>query len=574
MSDGERPRPEEALLALACLGAVVVAVAAVPGVAGPTAGGGDTGSGGSGTVTTPGDGRGGGGSGGVGIGDIVRWLFGGGDERVPPEYDVRVDPDPVPGRTVTVTVRRRGTPVEGARVAFGERPIGQTNASGQVRGEVPYSEGELVVRVQPPQPTDGARRRGAVTLGGPALGGAPPAAVDGGALVRQATPTPTNVTERYGLPTTASVRVVGEANPGATVRVVARVGGDPLRRATVRVNGDRAGQTDANGTHTVRVPDDGTRRLRIQVERGVVRGGQTVPVRLLTLRVRPADPLAVPGRPATVVARIGVGTAPDAAVTVAGERVGRTDAAGRARITLPADPTAEVVVRRGDRVARRSLLAAYATTGVVLAIPALVGIAVLGALVRNRGRVARGARGAGRGAVRLAAWLGRAALALARVTRRVTGALARQTLRLARRAPRRLVAWASPRAALAVLLAGAQWLLGPPRRAVRWIRGAQTTEPDGESERDGARESVPGAPDFEALWVAFARAVVPDGWRHRTPAEVGHAAVERGLPADAVERVTRAFRERAYAGSDLPAGEYERAVETLRALLSETEDDP
>lgn len=540
MSDGERPRPAELLLVLACLLAVVVAVAAVPGVAGPTASESGGEGGGSGTVATPGS-DGGGGGGGVGIGDILRWLFGEGEgnprERVPPEYDVRVSPDPVPGRTVTVTVSRRGAPVEGARVAFGERSIGRTDAAGQVRGRVPYSEGELVVRVQPPTRATGAVRASPVLVEASV---APPAVLDGGAPVRQAepTPTPTNVTERYGLPTTASVRVVGETNPGTTVRVVARVADDPLPRATVRVNGERVGRTDANGTYALRVPDDGTRRLRVVVERGVVDGERTVPVRLLTVRIRPDDPVAVPTRPAAVTARIGAEPATNASVTVAGDRVGRTGPDGRAQIALPSDPTAEVVVRRGDRVARRSLLAAYATTGAVLAVPALALLAALGGLVRYRERVASAVRRAGSGAVRLAGWLARAAVRVGRWLGRVALALASQSRRLARwlaGLPRRVVAWASPGAALAFLLAGPRWLLGLPRRAGGWLRSSdENPAATGEATQAGRAPDADAA-GFEALWLAFARAVVSDGPRHRTPAEVGRAAVERGLPAAPVE---------------------------------------
>jgi hypothetical protein len=441
---------------------------------------------------------------------------------------------------------------------------------------VPYGRDELVVRVRPPA------RAGAGPLGGAVA--APPAVVGGGALVRQAEPTPTNVTERYGLETTASVRVVGDADPGTTVRVVARVGGDPLPRATVRANGDRVGRTDANGTRAVRVPDDGSRRLRIGVERGAVSGERTVPVRLLAVQVRPADPIAVPGRPATVAARVGADPASNATVAVAGERVGRTDTAGHAPVTLPSDPTAEVVVRRGDRVARQSLLVAYTTTGVALAVPAAALLAAAVAVGRRRETVARRARRAGHRAVGLARrlargvsagarWLGRAVPAAARGLGRLAGALARQALRLGGRlagVPRRVVAWASPRAALAALLAGPRWLLGLPGR----LRPAEADERAAGAGTTGVDETVPDAPDLDALWVAFARAVVPDGWRHRTPAEVGRTAVERGLPAEPVERVTRAVRERAYAPDDLSADERDRVVETLRGLLSEAEDDP
>jgi hypothetical protein len=596
VSAGER-RPAQLLLVFACLFAVVVAAAAVPGVAGPgTEGGGD------GRQAEPSDGDGDGGGGGVGIGDIVRWLFGdGGDpppEPLPPEYEVDVAPEPVPGRTVTVTVTRRGDPVAGAVVAFGDRRVGRTNASGRVTGEVPYTEGELVVRVRPP---DG--RRAAAALGGTArvgglggttrvgglggtarvggrVAGAPPAALGPGPLGQAKNGS--NVTEAYRLPTTARLRVVGALDPGETVTVVARVADDPLPGAAVTANGERVGETNASGAVSVRVPDDGSRRLRLRAERGAVSGERALPIRLLLVRVRPVDPVAVPTRPAVVEARVGEDPAANAPVAVAGERVARTDAGGRARVRLPVDPTAAVVVRSGDRTARRSLLVPYALTGVVVGVPALalLGLGAVG--VRRRETVVAGVRRAGRGTLALARWLAGAAVAAGRLCGRLAVSVARGLVRLARwlarlavraarwlaRVPRRVAAWASPRAALAALLAVPRWLWRLPGRLLGRGRGDEGDEATG-----GAREAADAAGHrgFAALWRAFARRVAPGAWRRRTPAEVARAAVERGLPAEPVRRATRAFREHEYAPDDLSADERRGAVETLRGLLSETE---
>jgi hypothetical protein len=568
VSAGERPRPEQALLVVACLAAVVVATAAVPGVAGPgeSEGGASDGGGSSGQATRPGGGDGGG---GVGVGDILRWLFGG--ERasaprpVPPEYDVTVRPEPVPGRTVTVTVRQRGDPVAGATVAFGDRPVGRTDADGEVRGRVPYDDGELVVRVQPPGEAAAPQRAG--------VAGAAAGPTGGVGRQTEPTPTPSNVTERYDLPTSATLRVVGTPDPGATLRVVARVAGDPLPGAAVRVNGERVGRTNASGTRAVRVPDDGTRRLRLRVERGAVTGERTVAVRLLTVRVDPTDPLAVPTRPATVETRVGGDPAANATLAVGGERAGRTGETGRARVTLPADPTAAVVARRGDRVARRSLLPAYATTGAAVALPMLALAGGVGWVVRHRAAVTRGAGRAGRGLVAAARLLGRGVAALARAAWRVAVAVGSGMFALLgwlARVPARLAARVSPRAALVAVLAVPRLLAGVPRRAVAGLRDGREAGP---SEGEERSPQVGDSPDFEALWLALARAVAPDGWRHRTPAEVARAAVDRGLPADGVARVTRAYRQRLYAPDDPPGDEAARAVETLRALVAEAGDD-
>ncbi len=571
MSAGERRRPGQVLLVVVCLAAVVVAAATVPGAAGPGSGEDASGTDGDGSaqVTTDSD-DGGSGGGGVGIGDILRWLFGGdgGERRVPPEYDVTVAPDPAPGRTVTVTVRRDGRPVEGAAVAFGDRQIGRTGADGRVRGRVPYGDEELVVRVQPPDGTASDVATGAGTAFG---GGVPPPATVGrvvdGPVVRQSgSTTPENVTERYGLPTDAQVRVVGRANPGVTVRVVASVAGDPLPRATVRVDGEAVGRTDAGGAHTVEVPDDGTRRLRVRVERGVVSGAQTVAVRLLTVRVRPVDPLAVPTRPATVETRIGAEPAANATLSVGGERVGRTDADGRARLALPAGPAAAVVAERGDRTARRSLLPAYAATAGVVLVPALALFGAARAVARRRRRVVTAGLEAGRGLVALATWLGRLGVALARGAVRLAVGVGRGVVGLGGwlvGLPVRLSARASPRAALAALLVCSRRVVGRLRDGERTVEQASDTTESTAAETAG----------FAALWTAFARLVLPDDPRHLAPADVAHAAVERGLPADAVRRVTRAYREWAYAATDPPAGEIERAADTLRALVTEAGED-
>lgn len=545
MSGGEPARPAGLLVVAACLLAVVVASAAVP-VATP-GGGGAGGSGGQ--ATTGGSGSGGG---GVGIGDILRWLLGDGTQRsVPPEYDVTVQPEPVPGRTVTVTVRRQGGPVEGALVSFGGRRVGRTGADGRVRGRVPYGDDELVVRVTPPgERVTAAPRGGALAAVGP------------GGVRQSEPPTPANITERYELPTTAAVRVEGTTDPGSTVRVVASVAGESLSRAAVSVNGRRVGETDATGTAGVRVPDDGSRRLRIRVERGVVEGERTVPVRILTVAVRPVDPLAVPTRPAVVETRLGDTPVANATLSLDGEPVGRTDATGRARLTLPADPTATVVAQSGERVARQSLLLAYAATLGAVAVPAalLAGLLALG--VRARTQVASGVARAGGGVLALVGLAGRLAVLLAVAAGRV-GRTGRRLLGWAAGLPPRLVAWRP----LARLGAGSLWLAGLPARL---LDDGDATEPV--ARRGGAtgREasSEPGG-EFERLWVEFARSVAPEDWRRRSPAEVGRAAVERGLPAEAVDRVTRAQRERTYARDGPSPGERDRAVEALRALIAE-----
>lgn len=81
-------------------------------------------------------------------------------------------------------------------------------------------------------------------------------------------------------------------------------------------------------------------------------------------------------------------------------------------------------------------------------------------------------------------------------------------------------------------------------------------------------------PSLRDLWRAFARWVVPERWRTRTPGEVSRAAIDSGLPREPVEALTDAFREVEYGGQSTDSRR-ERAREAYDALVraSDMEDD-
>ncbi|SFS08422.1 protein of unknown function [Halomicrobium zhouii] len=309
---------------------------------------------------------------------------------------VLLSENPVPGRDVTVAVRRGGEPIQDVRVWFDDRSIGVTNRSGQVTGTVPYVR-KLSVKVGLPgggscefeTVTGGtAVQHQSAALGAPAgssnLAGnaAPETGQSTGQAAAQATdsPTPTrptdavNVSDSFRFLGPIGVDVVGEPNPGETVTLVATIRGDPVPAATVSVDGDRVGRTDENGEYALTIPDDGTERLRVNVQRGEIEGRTFVDVRLLRVAVQ-GERFPLPGQSATVRAAIGTDAAADAAVTLDGERVATTNATGQAAITLPGDPLATVTVTTGDRTASRSMLSVFAPTIVtpVAALLLLVG---------------------------------------------------------------------------------------------------------------------------------------------------------------------------------------------------------
>jgi len=296
---------------------------------------------------------------------------------------VLLSENPVPGRDVTVAVRRGGEPLQDVRVWFDDRSIGVTNRSGQVTGTVPYVR-KLSVTVGLPgggscefeTVTGGAAvQHQSAALAAPAdssslVGNAAPeTGRSTGQAAAQATDSPTstqptdtvNVSDSFRFLGPIGVDVVGEPNPGETVTLVATIRGDPVPAATVSVDGDRVGRTDENGEYALTIPDDGTERLRVNVQRGEIEGRTFVDVRLLRVGVQ-GERFPLPGQSATVRAAIGTDAAADAAVTLDGERVATTNATGQAAITLPGDPLATVTVTTGDRTASRSMLSVFAPT--------------------------------------------------------------------------------------------------------------------------------------------------------------------------------------------------------------------
>jgi hypothetical protein len=302
--------------------------------------------------------------------------FGNQSEQVE-ECSVLLSEDPVPGREVTVTVRRGTTPVENAAVWFDDRSIGLTNESGRVDGTVPYVR-SLEVTVGLPGGgscefgTGVGDRPGrspavASSAGNVQPGPAQSAPSSAGAFetALQVSEGP-NVSTEYPISSVVDVGVRGQTNPGENVTVVAAIEGDPVPDATVLVDGETVGKTGGDGTYTLTVPDDGRESLTIVVQRGEIAGRTQVPVRLLRVAVQ-GERFPLPGQSATVEATVVSDPVEGAAVTVGDERIDTTDARGEAEIVLPADPLDRLTVTTGDRTAQRVLLTVYAPTIVSVA---------------------------------------------------------------------------------------------------------------------------------------------------------------------------------------------------------------
>lgn len=564
-------------------------------------------------------------------------LFGN-QSQAPGECVVTLSEDPVPGREVTVNVHRGGDPVEGVRVWFDDRSVGVTNQSGQVDAQVPYvrelevtvglpggGSCEFVTGTTPREPDRPATDVGdAATADARQAGvlGASAAPESGRQSAAQAAASE-NVSDDYAVYSSMNVGVNGTPNPGETVDVVATIGGDPVPGATVSVDGEDVGRTDQAGRYSLAIPDDGTERLTVRVQRGEIRGQTRIHVRLLRASVSGDGLFPLPGQSGTVRAAIGTDAAAGADVLIDGERVGTTDERGTAAITLPADPTATVTVTSGDRTTRTWAVTAFAPTivAVVGVLVVVVGIplatywaggrrAVLG-LVGIAVNLVVGAAGyavAGRDgalfAVGSAVLLGLLILFVRRPglastagdstgrlldsgVDRFTGVvlwftrglevLLDQVAESARNVvaqlrgfdPAALAAgiWAWSAGLPGRVLAGLRSLVTAPRRLYEWLRSGSEPDEEGAPVEPGATPSASAPePAIRELWRSFARRVVPDRWPQRTPGEVSRRAIDDGFPRESVAELTAVFRDVEYGGTSLSTDRFRRARAAFETL--------
>ncbi len=507
--------------------------------------------------------------------------------------NVTLTPDPVPGREVTATVTRGGDPVSGAPVLFNGDSIGETNADGNVTGEVPYNRSlNIEVRLDSSQPrlgnVGGSHRR--ASLGAPTL-------------FQEGT------TVSFDVPTEIDIELLGEPVAGGAVDIVANVSGEPVRNGLVRLDGSEVARTDDGGRATVPLPDAET--VEIVVERGDASGNRTVNLTRATpegtatpsptqtpntrspnLSVEPSWLLALPASPATVALEYDGQPVPNATIAVDGEPVGTTDRNGTLAVTLPfagsttvtasTSPDGPTTATTVDGMYRNLAIAGGGLLAVVLSVLGMA--ARYGLTPRVLARLARRTVvGTGQrivaGLVGLAGILdegistvtdairygidrlgdgveGAAALLVAIRTGTVDAA--RQAVAFARSLPRKL----HP----AVVLA---WLRGASRSAARSIAAAR-----GDSPTDATAEDEQ-AMTIRAAWQEFRRYVSIRSWRTSTPGEIGRWAVSRdGLPADAVATLRDAFRDVEY-GARSPEDrlpDVEAALEEIRSSKRDTEE--
>ena len=370
----------------------------------------------------------------------------------------------------------------------------------------------------------------------------------------------------------------------ATVRMLAN--GQPVPSAEVQIDDTVVGETDSAGRASVTVPPTGSDgEVTVSAQRGEISATQTVVAGALQVDATHAGDHALPGRAATVDARVGSVPVEGATVQQDGETIGETDAAGTATATLPAAQTTAFTVTYAGTSASSSVDGMAHNAG-LLGIALLAVTASLGLVVRRyrRGngispglgsRLSGGAwlRSVSRIGVAAGSWLTTRLLGLQTMTAglsvRLLAALRAPhtaVLGLWRRRPTPI--WAPLVAVIALLAAVVRQALGSA--AADSASGSAVSEAPGDADGSAA-DSVRSV---RQAWGVFIRLLGDRIDTTRTPAELARAATERGFPREPVERLTESFRAVEY-GRDAADEHAETAATALTDLeLTATADDP
>jgi transglutaminase-like putative cysteine protease len=402
--------------------------------------------------------------------------------------------------------------------------------------------------------------------------------------------------------------------PGERVTVTASADERPLESALVSFNGERVGRTDARGTVTGTVPE--TELLRVAVrpvsaplgvditENFSVETDATVAVTGETL----------PGADVTVTALLDGQPLAGATVSLNGEPAARTDARGRATVTLP-DRTGKttVAVRRGpvDGEQTVSLPALSVTVESDLPVALPLGPATLTArygdapaagvpvFINGKQVAETGPDGtatlrfppapsatvaAGTEPIQDTSTVGGLAVNLATVLCVTLGPLVLAVVLVRFRDRVRAALWAAVggvanapavgrRLVDTVVAAGSDGRAAAASLATGLWRALAARLPSGETADDRSRATDEPRETVREGWQQFLDHVsVPAATR--TPDELAAHATERdGLPEEAVTTIRDGFRAVEY-GSRSPetwADRVEEAVETIRAADEEGE---
>ncbi|MCG1003522.1 MULTISPECIES: transglutaminase domain-containing protein [Halobacterium] len=472
------------------------------------------------------------------------------DER---DFAVSLNRTAVPGERVTASVTTAGLPARNvALVVNGER-VGQTDQNGTVAFTVPYAEQLRVevsttVNLTTTSALAGVGEDRAYSVSSPAV-----AQQDDG----------NDSAQTFDVDSDVRFDFDGDVEPGAERTLTVTVGGRPFPDATVSVGGVEQGRTDDDGRIAVRIPEDASGVLDVTASRDDLTDTTTYPVDDLAIAVSPSLLAPLPGTAAT--ARVTSGTEPvgGAAVTVAGERVGTTDADGSVSFEIPLARAPAVAAAASGKTTTTYIgwVLPSAVAALLAAVGALAGV-VMGA--KRRGvtpsAVAHALTALARGAV------SSAVSALVGLAGRLDD-LAAELRAAAADGWRGVLAWLASLPGRIRFPDVRGWLAGAAAAAGR--ASGSDADAGGERSVDANADAADGR--LQAVWRRFVGVVGVERWETKTPGEVAREAVARGFPKRPVEALTAAFRDAAYGGRS-ESSRVDRAQEALDSVRDDREE--
>jgi transglutaminase-like putative cysteine protease len=425
----------------------------------------------------------------------------------------------VPGEDVRIRATVNDRPLPEAEVTVDGRFVGTTDADGELTISMPYRDSATV-------------------------------AVQRGDLSAETT---------VDVDTSAALSIDGRLVPNETVTVTATVAGEPLRNAPVSVNGTVVAETGPNGTATVEVPYRDP--LVIEVGRDEVTASTTRDLdATLALSVTGGD---YPGDAVAVRATVAGDPVAGAPVRVGNETVATTGPNGEATLTAPFRNSLTVETTQGSLTATGTVDWILLPVGVGGAL--LVGYGAL-LLARRQFGVAEDLPVTPRELVGLALSL---VIGVAGwVARRVDGAVA-----IARRLRERYRRADTIGAFLRSVVDAARAGVGARWAALRaWVAARRGGTPD-EADFEEAVDEVVDAAEredvtitIEEAWERMVRRLDVPNPSVRTPGEYARWAVEAGMPAEEVHRLTRVFRDAEYGVSPPDESDGQTASEAIEGI--------
>lgn len=342
--------------------------------------------------------------------------------------------EPEPGEKVTVTVKRDGNAVQGATVWFNSQRIGVTDSSGTVSGTVPYAKSLTVVAstnstaVGSPSAVPGnvgtwnPHKQDFRSAIAPAESNAdhreseerafqstessrestaqPPtdaASSDYGSAQRAVATTGTASVDETVVTVPISATVSMDVSPepavtNGTAIVQLLVNGNPVPHAKVTVDESDVGRTDATGQYVLDIGDPEGNTRSITVQRGELGAHRQISVGTLTVTSQNDNAWLFPGQNLTLVVKAGQTPLSDVPVTSSGDVIGKTNAAGMTKVSLPVAQRTEYEVTYGGQSR------VYAATGMLrnMGIVGIVSIGWVGVVLGGMRRLRRGGEGISR----------------------------------------------------------------------------------------------------------------------------------------------------------------------------------